>query len=67
MTVFIHVRFAPSGRVSEIGECPEGLDPQAWYNALSVEAAHHYQPLAGGRGLFRLTREDVERLQRKAP
>lgn len=66
MTVLIHVRFAPDGQVSDIGECPAGLDPQAWYNALSVEAARHYQPLAGGRGVFRLTRDEVERFQKKA-
>ena len=63
MTVLIHVRFAPDGRVSDIGECPVGLDPQNWYNALSVEAAQHYQPFAG---VFRLTRDEVERLQEKA-
>lgn len=58
--VMIHVRFAPDGSVTEIGERPEGSSPQDWFNLLSYKAASDYQALAGGRGVFRLTREAVD-------
>ena len=59
--VMIHVRFAPNGGVTEIGERPAALTPQEWFNTLAVNAGGFYQPLAGGRGVFRLTRDDVAR------
>ena len=58
--IMIHVRFSPDGTVSEIGERPVGFTPQDWFNYLSGEAASAYQPFAGGRGVFRLTREAVD-------
>ncbi|MBV5269055.1 MAG: hypothetical protein JZU55_02890 [Afipia sp.] len=58
--VIIHVRFAPNGSVVEIGERPKALSPQEWYYYLSDKAGNAYQPLSGGRGVFRLTRGDVE-------
>jgi hypothetical protein len=64
--VIIHVRFAPSGAVTEIGERPEAVEPQDWFNALTVHAGGHYQPLAGGRGVFRLTRDKVSKFQQQA-
>jgi hypothetical protein len=64
--VVIHARFAPNGTVVEIGERPAGLDPQDWFNFLSDNAAFSYQALAGGRGVFRLTRGEVTSLQGKA-
>lgn len=60
--VVIHARFAPNGTVVEIGERPAGLDPQDWFNILSDKAAFSYQALAGGRGVFRLTRAKVAAL-----
>ncbi len=57
--VIIHVRFAPNGEVTDIGERPEALAPQTWFNRLSLLAGGHYQALAGGRGVFRLTRDEV--------
>ncbi|MDD2876987.1 MAG: hypothetical protein PHT60_05265 [Acidiphilium sp.] len=58
--VLIHVRFAPDGRVIEIGERPVALSPQKWFECLSDKAGTHYQPFAGGRGLFRLERQEVD-------
>lgn len=58
--VLIHVRFAPNGVVVEITERPTALSPQGWFNFLSYKAANVYQPLAGGRGVFRLTRTEVD-------
>ena len=61
--VMIHVRFAPDGSVTEIGERPPDLPPQEWFNRLSLRAAAAYQALSGGRGLFRLPRDEVIALQ----
>jgi hypothetical protein len=58
--VIIHVRFAPNGGVVEIGERPAELSPQQWYNRLCDKAGMAYQPLAGGRAVFRLTRAEVD-------
>ena len=58
--VLIHVRFAPNGTVVEISERPKALSPQEWFNFLSDKAGTTYQPLSGGRGVFRLTMDQVE-------
>ncbi|WP_425283587.1 hypothetical protein [Methyloceanibacter stevinii] len=59
----IHVRFSADGSVSEIGERPTGLTPQDWFNRLSDKAGTKFQPLSGGRGIFRLPPEEVEVLK----
>jgi hypothetical protein len=56
----IHVRFSPDGTVVEIGERPAGATPQAWFNCLSEKAGTSYQPLSGGRGVFRVAREELD-------
>lgn len=61
--VLIHVRFAPNGAVVEISERPTALSPQEWFNFLSDRAANAYQPLAGGRGVFRLTKDALDPLK----
>jgi hypothetical protein len=61
--VLIHVRFAPNGAVVEIGERPAALSGQDWFYLLSDKAGAVYQPLSGGRGVFRLTREQVDALE----
>lgn len=61
--ILIHVRFAPNGHVTEIGERPASLAPQDWFNTLSTHAGTSYQPLSGGRGLFRLTRGEITAFQ----
>lgn len=58
--VLIHVRFAPNGTVVEISERPKALSPQEWFNSLCDKAGTTYQPLSGGRGVFRLTVDEVE-------
>jgi hypothetical protein len=60
--VIIHARFAPNGTVVEISERPGGLSAQEWFNVLS-EKTDAYQALAGGRGIFRLTREIIDGLK----
>lgn len=50
----IHVRFAPDGTVTEIGQRPAGLTAQQWFNCLTEKAGAHFAALSGGRGLFRL-------------
>jgi hypothetical protein len=62
--VMIHVRFAPNGTVVEISERPTGKNPQEWFDYLSDRVGGKtYQPLSGGRGVFRLTREQVDSLK----
>ncbi len=61
--ILIHVRFAPNAAVVEIGERPPALSPQDWFNHLSDKAGTAYQALSGGRGVFRLTRAQVDGLK----
>ncbi len=63
--VVIHVRFAPDGSVTEIGERPQDISAQAWFNLLSDDAAFNYQSLSGGRGVFKLPRTLVDSLKTK--
>jgi len=58
--IMIHVRFAPNGTVTEIGERPSALSSQDWFNHLSKNSGDYYQSFSGGRGLFRLTREQFD-------
>jgi len=64
--VIIHARFAPNGIVIEISERPSGLTAQEWFNFLSDKTSNAYQSLAGGRGVFRLTRAEVDALKQEA-
>lgn len=61
--VIIHVRFAPNAAVVEIGERPPQLSPQDWFFFLCDKAGDAYQTFSGGRGVFRLTRQEVDRLK----
>lgn len=61
--VMIHVRFAPNGTVTEIGERPDGCPAQDWFNRLSRRDGLAYQALSGGRGLFRLSPETLAELR----
>jgi len=62
----IHVRFASDGTVAEISERPAPLSPQQWFNELSDAAPTVYQALAGGRGIFRLAKSQIESIRAKA-
>jgi hypothetical protein len=64
--VVLHARFAPNGTVVEIGERPASVAPQDWFNFLSDKAGDAYQALAGGRGVFRLTRDELDALKEAA-
>jgi hypothetical protein len=61
--LIIHVRFAPNGTVVEISERPPALSPQDWFNCLSERAGTSYAPLSGGRGVFRLTRGQIDAIK----
>ncbi|MGY4315202.1 hypothetical protein ACVWW1_004529 [Bradyrhizobium sp. JR3.5] len=61
--VIIHVRFAPNGRVVQISERPGKLTPNQWFDVLNARSGSAYQPLARGRGVFRLNRIAVEALK----
>lgn len=61
--VMIHVRFNPNGTVAQIGECPETLSGQAWFNLLTIRTQDNYEALSGGRALFRLPKAEVEQLK----
>ncbi len=62
----IHVRFGSDGSVVEISERPTPLSPQQWFNELSDAAPTLYQALAGGRGIFRLGKSQLESIRSKA-
>jgi len=43
------------------------LTPQEWFNVLSEKAGNVYQTLSGGRGVFRLTAEELEVFKAEYP
>lgn len=57
--IMIHVRFAPNGTVTEVGDRPSTLSAQDWFNHLSNNNGDSYQSFSGGRCLFRLSREQL--------
>lgn len=61
----IHVRFQPDGSVMEIGERPASLSAQQWFAKLST-AGTSFESLSGGRGVFRLTSDEVAALKASA-
>lgn len=61
--VIVHSRAAPDGAIVEIGERPQGLSPQEWFNFLSSAAGDAYQAFSGARGVFRFERERLEALK----
>ena len=65
--ITLHVRFAPDGPVAEISERPAALTPQQWFNKLSEAIGMKaYQTFAGGRGMFKVARDQVEALKAAA-
>ena len=64
--ILIHVRFAPDGVVNTIGEKPSTISEQEWFRRLSFQAGDVYQPLAGGRGVFRVARARLDALKAAA-
>ncbi|BBU63372.1 hypothetical protein MSC49_33070 [Methylosinus sp. C49] len=66
-SVIIMVRFRPDTTVWEINGLPAHLDKQAWYKLLCQRAGDKYETRAGGRGYFRLTREQYEAIAARNP
>jgi hypothetical protein len=64
--IVIHARYAADGTIREIGERPEGLSDQEWFNFLCKQVPSAAQPLAGGRMVFRLATEQLETLKASA-
>lgn len=64
--ILIHVSFAPDGAVTTIGEKPSTISEQEWFKRLSFQAGDVYQPLAGGRGVFRVARARLDALKAAA-
>jgi hypothetical protein len=64
--MMIHVRFAPDGTVTEIGERPSGCTGQQWFNLLSQQSGLSYLTLSGGRALFRGAPEAIAALREQA-
>ncbi len=61
--VMIHVRFAPNGGVTEISERPASAGAQEWFDCMSRGTENCYEALSGGRGIFRVPREQVDALK----
>jgi hypothetical protein len=59
----IHVRFSPDGSVTEIGELPGGTGAQEWFDRLIARVGNGYQPLSGGRAVFRIPRAEIDALK----
>ncbi len=64
--VMIHVRFAPNGSVTEIGERPGTLSAQDWFNLLTRATTDCYEVLSGGRAIFRIPRQQIDQLKSSA-
>ena len=62
----IHVRFAPDGTVTEIGERPISLSAQDWYGKLAGTFGSSFEALSGGRGVFRVSPDDILALKASA-
>ncbi len=64
--IVIHGRYAQDGTILEIGERPEGLSAQQWFNLLCVKIPEAAKPLAGGRIVFRVAASQLETLKAEA-
>ena len=58
----IHVVFSNDGSVKKISGCPEGVRGQDWFNFLSGKTWDRYESLSGGRGVFRLEKDEIKGL-----
>lgn len=61
--VLIHVRFNNDGTVLEISERPTSLSPQQWFTKITEKCGNAFQALTGGRGVFRLSVDEVSALK----
>lgn len=63
--IVVNARFRPDGLVDAITHRPDQLSPQEWFDRLCYAVPQSYQPLAGGRGAFRIASALLESLQRE--
>ena len=64
--IVIHAFYYPDGTIKEIGQRPEKLTGQQWFNFLCNKVPFAGQALSGGRHVFRLPATDLEALQAEA-
>lgn len=61
--IVINARFRPNGLVETITYRPEQLSAQEWFDRLCAAVPQAYQPLAGGRGAFRIPSEVLDAIR----
>lgn len=61
--IVVQARFFPNGLVDTISFRPDPLSPQEWFDRLCSAVPQSYQPLAGGRGAFRIPSDLLETLR----
>jgi hypothetical protein len=61
--IVINARFLPNGLVDTITHRPDQLSPQEWFDRLCYAAPPAYQPLAGGRGAFRIPSDVLDTIR----
>lgn len=61
--IVINARFRPNGLVDTITHRPEKLSPQEWFDRLCMAAPQTYQPLAGGRGAFKISNDLLDTIR----
>ena len=64
--IVIHSFYHADGSVREIGERPESLTAQQWFNFLYTTVPESAQALAGGRTIFRLGAAQLVELKAQA-
>ncbi len=64
--IIIHAFYYPDGTIKEIGQRPEKLTGQQWFNFLCDRIPNLGQALSGGRHIFRVPATDLEALKTEA-
>jgi hypothetical protein len=64
--VVVHASYYPDGTIKEIGERPEKLTGQQWFNFLCNKIPQYGQALAGGRHVFRVAATELDALKAEA-
>jgi hypothetical protein len=65
--VTVFVRFGPNAGVLDISDRPDGLTKEQWVKPLHTHAGDRYQSRAGGRGFFKISSAELERLKALPP
>jgi hypothetical protein len=64
--IIIHAFYYPDGTIKEIGQRPDQITGQQWFNFLCNKIPSAGQPLSGGRHIFRVPATDLEALKAEA-